>query len=123
MFTQRAWDKVQRGMSLTALLIEIPSEALHLQNGNQPNRPSPFTMASSCPKPLGLIHQIVSFLKDLNSPTTECQRTQASRCKIINVYGMNAQAHMNKWISEEMNRERKSKRFDSLPLTTIKSQN
>lgn len=42
-----------------------------------------------------------SFLKDLNSLTTECQSTRDSQRKLINVDGVKAQTHTTKWIGEQ----------------------
>lgn len=77
-------------------------------------------MASSCPKPLGLIHQQVGSLKDLNNSITGGLGTQDLQGKkIINVYGMDAQVGMNKCTCETMSGECQSK----MSGTKIISQN
>lgn len=60
-------------MSLAALLIEIPSEALHLHNGDQPNNCMPFRMSSSCScaKLLYRLPRQAHFLKCLDYSAIE----------------------------------------------------
>lgn len=60
-------------MSLTTLLIEIPSEALRLHNGDQPSKPMCFLRSSSRSRPelWYLIHHQAHFLKGLNYSATE----------------------------------------------------
>ena len=62
-------------MSLTTQLIEIPSEALRLVKGDQPNNPMPFLTSPSYsgPKLLYLIQQQAQLLKCLDNSAIEGQ--------------------------------------------------
>lgn len=101
--------KVQRIMSLTTPLIEIPSEALHLHNGDQPNNSVAFILSSSCSRPelRYLIPQQTHFLKGLDYSLIEWHRDP--RFAVENkIFVEWMHTGMKEWMRERMNKERKA---------------